>query len=194
MRKSLALAIALSLVLVPSAKAASHRLYWGVDGGLSILNDADAVSTGGILALPSHETFSFDNGWAAFATAGSYFTEHTRFEVELGYRSNGSDASDATLMANVLYDFAMGDKARLSFGAGAGGSRLDIFDDRKTGFAAQGIAEVAFAIAPATDVTLRGRFLWQDGGTFMKDRGAVIQTSNDFDSFTNETVTVGLRF
>jgi hypothetical protein len=192
--KRLLAGVGLALLAAPAAQAANHGWYWGVDGGASLLNDSDTFSSGGILGLLRHHTVSFDTGWAVLATAGIPIFEHSRIEGEVGYRSNGSDVSDATLMGNVLYDFNVSSNARFSLGLGAGGGRLSIYDDTNFGFAAQGIAEIAFSIAPGTDLTVRGRLLWQSGGTFVKDRGALIQSTNDFDSFTNETITIGLRF
>ena len=74
-------------------------------------------------------------------------------------------------MANVLYDFYLGTRFKLTLGAGIGGDYASFdpdagVEDSNWGFAYQGIIGLAYALSPRTDLTLNYRYLVAEGSDF----------------------------
>lgn len=204
-------ATALIAIGAGSAQAGTFNgWYVGIEGGANWVNDNDAVFSTPF-TLPTLARVEYDTGWTVLGTVGYAFENNWRAEFEAGYRQNesdnifigtlatpfpGSDLSQVTLMANVLYDIPLSDRMAISLGAGIGADNVSFadgagVDDDSWGFAYQGIVGLSYAIGRSTEVTLNYRYLVADGGTFAGGPLAAVYNTDDFN---NNTVTIGLRF
>ncbi len=174
-----------------------NEFDWGGEGVPAVVTDFDDVA-------------EFDTGWAGFASVGYGFGPW-RAEIEGGYRANDMDqfdsaaaatpyasgtVSEATLMANVLYDIRIAKRLMLSVGAGAGGDfamvEVDgLIDDDEWNFAYQGLAGLSYALSPRFDVLVNYRYLRAQGPTVYSAGDTIIE---EFDDFSKHTVTAGLRY
>ncbi len=124
--KQLILMGAAALALSPAALADSNTgWYLGIEGGVNRTSDTEAdFVTDAILPPDSGPVdLSFEDGWAAFGTAGYAFPGNWRVEAELGYRQNNIDAvtpafldgpssnsgklKTGSLMGNLIYDIPL---------------------------------------------------------------------------------------
>ena len=194
---------------VPASAGHFKGWYVGLEGGANAVADNDAAfATAPPLWGPAN--IGYDTGWAGLATAGYAFQNDWRLEGEFGYRHNDVDAitgtvartggelTSMTLMANVLYDWHLTDRMTFSLGAGAGAIHEQFDDgtidqDEDYNFAYQGIAGVAYALTPGTDLTLNYRYLRSDGAEY---HGAHLAHTDFYDTDYGQqhTLTVGLRF
>lgn len=153
--------------------------YVGLEGGANWVDDWKHTFNG------ATRTATFETGWLALATVGYAWNSPFRVEFEAGYRDNdidsylnsvgapiagaGGSLSEATAMANVLYDLTLTDKISLSLGAGAGGDfsnlrltgipAIGAAEDDGWNFAYQGIAGVNYMVGRRTALYLNYRYL-----------------------------------
>ena len=178
-----------AIALTTAADAATFKgWYIGLEGGANWISDADAdyelfINANPVPAQADTSEASFDTGWAVFGTVGYAFQSGWRVEGEVGYRSNdvearwavsdsarvlNADFDEFSLMANVLYDIPLGQRWRLSLGAGAGADHIEFDGQTKLlaspnadpisgddwRFAAQGIAGLSYALSPRLEMSL----------------------------------------
>jgi opacity protein-like surface antigen len=197
--KALLLGAVASIALAGTAQA-HGGWYVGIEGGISSVEDADAVGT--ILGFATTGTLPIDSGWALMGTVGHELSPNWRIEGELGYRSNETDTggtievTELSLMVNALFDIELGSAMDLSLGAGIGYDETTfdvggVAEASDRGFAWQGIAGLSWAISPHTDLTCTYRYMNVAGPEL--SAGAGIATV-DFDDLTKHSLTVGLRF
>jgi OOP family OmpA-OmpF porin len=196
--KALLLGAVASIALAGSANA--HNWYLGIEGGLSSVEDADAVGT--ILGFTTSGTLPIDNGWALIGTVGAELAPNWRIEGEIGYRSNETDTgatieiTELSLMVNALFDIELSPNMDLTLGGGIGydETTFDIggaAEASDSGFAWQGIAGMSWAVGSQTDLTFTYRYFNTEGPSLSAGAGIA---SVDFDDFTKHSLTVGLRF
>lgn len=215
--KQLILMGAAALALSPAALADSNTgWYLGIEGGVNRTSDTEAdFVTDAILPPDSGPVdLSFEDGWAAFGTAGYAFPGNWRVEAELGYRQNNIDAvtpafldgpssnsgklKTGSLMGNLIYDIPLAPRFKASLGAGAGAVRREFNDgllvkDHDTMFAYQGIAGLSYAISQGTELTMNYRYMRSDGGEFHQQNG-LVHDAYMTDDIDDQTLTIGLRF
>jgi OOP family OmpA-OmpF porin len=209
-------------VVTADASASNRGWYVGVEGGANWMQDVDDHFDAPGTFVDTTLNVDFDTGWAAIATVGYAFWESNwRVELEAGYRQNdinkgvfehtgpfwakgstaftGDHISEASIMANALYDFHLTDRLTFSIGAGAGAAdvRVDMknapipVDDSDWAFAWQGIAGLSYALTDRLDLTLNYRYFRVEDGVDAQSFGVF---SNDYDTLENHTVTIGLRW
>jgi outer membrane protein OmpA-like peptidoglycan-associated protein len=175
------MAVAAVAALPVAAHAQSQPLqypgfYVGAVGGLNwVFSNSynGSVSTLGIVRNPSINE-SYNTGWAVGAMVGYDFVG-PRIEIEGMYRdSTGTgvipsgpssfavDASQVSVMANVLYDFNAGGRIVPYVGAGAGIAFMTINGvdgpAESTQFAYQAIVGVGYNIDSMWRINLEGRY------------------------------------
>jgi len=208
--------VALSLFACAPAFAA-NGLYLSLEGGGSSVGDWEHTRTKWTPCGPeaTDARASFDDGLAAFGAVG-YAFDGWRFEIEGGYRQNdigsyikqywwGSyqldadgELTEASAMANVIYDIRLFERFSLSVGAGAGGDytrfKLDTHwapvDEGDIHFAYQGFAGLNYAITEATIVFVAYRFTEVTDVSF--DPTEHIHLEGD--DFEKQAATAGVRF
>jgi OOP family OmpA-OmpF porin len=194
---------------------------WVRDNNFSLTGNVCALEGTCTILEPNVTQFgksNYDTGWAVIATVG-YGWNNWRFELEGGYRRNkfsavvfdpgdttetppdsittvtGGRLTEFTIMANVLYDFALMDRLSLTLGAGAGGDnshwKLGPLKDSQWDFAYQGIAGLNYALTSRLDLFLDYRYLVVTNPDYSASFGPINIHSNDYDK---QTVTLGLRF
>jgi OmpA-OmpF porin, OOP family len=200
-----AAAIALT---VPADAANLHGWYIGLEAGGNWIEDADVTGDGN----PNWEA-SFDAGWAGLVTLG-YAWNSFRAELELGYRANDIDTfftgktfrnvgefNEFSQMLNLMYDYDL-DRWSLSFGAGAGGDRIDYedltvhtipIDDTDWVFAWQLLASLNYHINQRTDLFIGYRYFNAENPEFSDFGGEALHT-DDYDTVHKHTATVGIRY
>jgi OmpA-OmpF porin, OOP family len=213
-----------ALAFAGTAQAAQFKgWYVGIEGGANWVSDVDVLYTrtfNDAFATSDTADAAFGDGWTMLATVGYAFSNQLRVEVEGGFRSNDvaatffvssvfvtmdGDLDEFSLMANVLYDVPLGERATLSLGGGAGAdqTKLDVlFDDarireREWHFAAQGIAGLSYTLTPGIEATLTYRYLHVGGPTFAQQGFFSIIPFTDtfaFDDLSKHSLTFGLRF
>jgi OmpA-OmpF porin, OOP family len=208
---------AATLALAPAALAEPNTgWYLGLEGGVNRTSDTDAdfVTDSIVPPVSGPATLTFDDGWAAFGTAGYAFPGNWRVEAELGYRQNNIDAvtptfldgpssnrgklKTASVMGNLIYDIHMSPRFKASLGAGAGAVHREFNDgflvrDHDTKFAYQGIAGLSYAISPGTELTMNYRYLRSDGGEFHEQNG-LVRDAYVTDDMDDQAITIGMRF
>ena len=209
-RKLVAATVAVAAVWPVAAQAANHGFYASIDAGAvdqQISGPFTALPLGGLLgldAVPLPDQ-SPGIGWAVFGAAGMRLDGPFRVEGEIGYRastlSSVSDIDHLTVMANVLYDFAVSDRLSLSIGGGIGVDRIfwngDLWGSNWVSrFAAQGIAGASFKIAPHASIDLKYRYLVPSGVELtnlvvIKNGASYEFTATDLQT---HTVSLGLTF
>lgn len=163
MKIRVALLAGAALAAMASAPAsAQENWYLGLSAGPNWLSES-TVSGGG-----TSNDVDFDLGYGILGKAGFGFMNNFRSELELGYRSNDVDSTNAsgvsasgdvnawTLFANLYYDFMPKEKFNPFIGIGLGGARVDVdnarvnatrvLDDSDTAFAYQGIIGASYAL------------------------------------------------
>jgi opacity protein-like surface antigen len=203
----------------PPRQKPTRGLYVETAIGGSFYEDADIDNT--MIGLDA-----FDLGPVATAALGYAWRKRWRFELEGQYRNNevevidfrpaqGEDAADGhvknySLMANVIYQFALGSSIRPFVGLGVGvvhGSfDIDVFgiceffvcgperhekliDDDDNAYAAQIMVGVDVALSPHTTFTADYRF-WATSDFKMQQ-----PDGSPFDLYLrNTSVTVGMRY
>ena len=184
--------------------------YVGIEGGANWVDDAN-IKAHSVGSSTTSGKLTFDTGWAVLATVGYSFHNHFRIEGEVGYRHNNiqggtthygspttvsGELNELSLMANVLYDIRLGQKAVLSLGVGAGGDRANLktdgagLDEDSWAFAYQGIAGLAYNLSPKTQLTLNYRY-FRVSDLSISDPAL---GSIEFDDLTKHTLTLGLRY
>jgi len=174
-RKLLLAAVATIALCPPAAHAANHGFYVSLDAG-AVSEDLggpySARPLHGLLGLFQQVDPSPDLGWAVFGAAGLRFDGPFRIEGEIGYRANTlsslSDIDQLSVMANVLYDWQLGDRFALSFGGGLGMDRISWtgeeftfarVDDDDWCFAVQGIVAASYRLSAHTAIDLKYRYM-----------------------------------
>lgn len=215
------LAGAATLALTAHASASELRgSYAAIEGGGAWVGSErlmrSTVVTGVITTSPIFSA-DFDTGWAVLASLGYAFDNNLRAELEAGYRRNdldgllqlttptalatNGDLSQFTVMANLHYDFALGDKLTLSIGAGIGANLANLdapalgVDDDEWVFAYQGIAGLNYAIGRQTQLYLNYRYLHADAPEYTVVTGpATVQHTAFLGDVGTHAATLGLRF
>ncbi len=221
-RQTTLLAGAAILALAQHAGASELRgTYAAIEAGAGWVSSErffQATAVGGIITTSATYDTDFETGWAIFGTLGYAFGNDLRAELEAGYRRNDieslrelapvpgalspdGDLSEFTVMANLLYDFRLGDRLTLSLGAGVGADQanLDVgtlgFDDSEWVFAYQGIAGLSYALGEQTQLVLNYRYLHADAPEFLRGIAAnTVQHTSFLGDLGKHTATLGLRF
>lgn len=219
--KAVLLAGTAALALATHAQAGELRgSYAAIEGGAGWIGSerlAQATAVTGVITTSAAFDADFATGWAVLATLGYAFDNNIRAELEVGYRHNDldrliqlttpaalaadGDLSEFTVMANLIYDIAIGDKLTLSLGAGVGADRanldavaLGIADDEWV-FAAQGIAGLNYAMGRQTQLFLNYRYLHVDAPEYTANIAAnTVQNTAFLSDLGKHTATLGLRF
>jgi opacity protein-like surface antigen len=217
------------VLLASTALLAASLAPAFADGGMSNGGSWYAAIGGGanLLGTPSLDNAAstrklepdFDTGWALSGSVGYRWTCGLRTEVEASYRRNeaGSthtavfgdidldgDTSQYAVMANVLYDFRVGENLTLSLGGGVGLADADtqisigptwpyISDlDHSWSFAWQLIGGVSYSLSPNTEFFVEYHYFRNDGNDVITNPMLVpLETGMDME---NQTVMVGVRF
>lgn len=219
--KATLLAGGAALALATSANADGLRgSYAAIEGGAVWVGSErilqEVAVTGVITTSPIFDA-DFATGWAVLATLGYAFDNNLRAELEAGYRRNdidrlvqlttpavlsaNGDLSEFTIMANLLYDFALGDRLTLSLGAGVGADHATLkaaalgVDDDEWVFAYQAIAGLNYAIGRQTQLFLNYRYLHADAPEYTAVTGVnTVQHTALLGDLGKHTATFGLRF
>jgi outer membrane protein OmpA-like peptidoglycan-associated protein len=219
--KAVLLAGTAAIALATSASASGLRgSYAAIEGGAGWIGSErilqEVAVTSVITTSPIFDT-DFATGWAVLATLGYAFDNNLRAEIEAGYRRNdidrlvqlttpavlsaSGDLSEFTVMANLLYDFALGDKLTLSVGAGVGADLANLkaaalgVDDDEWVFAYQAIAGLNYAIGRQTQLFLNYRYLHADAPEYTAVTGVnTVQHTALLGDLGKHTATFGLRF
>jgi outer membrane protein OmpA-like peptidoglycan-associated protein len=188
----------MALCAASTAVADPHRNGWyvGLEGGWSTVEDTS-------LPAPGYLDIEFESGLAVFGTVG-IASDHWRYELEVGYRTNNTDAingvgiNDSELnewsgFLNVLYDIPVGSRWSLRLGAGAGVDNATFDDhlgrrDDDTVFALQGIAGLTYRVTDHWDLAVNYRRLWAASPELH-----IGPVASDMD-LDKHTVTIGLRY
>ena len=210
------------LVLAGASNAAALRgTYIAIEGGGNWIGDNDVKQTtalNGVVTNTQVLSAQFETGWALLASLGYAFDNHLRAELEAGYRRNNidslvtilpapgvaspaGDVSEFSLMANLLYDFHLGDKLTLSLGGGIGADRAHLkastlaFSDDEWVLAYQGIAGLSYAIGDRTQLFVNYRYLHADAPEYMNALAAnKAQRTAFLSDLEKHTATLGIRF
>ncbi len=213
LKKALLAATMLALPLAAQAQPVTG-LYIGAGAGINLLQ---STKDRGV-------EVSTDLGYVGVVSVGYGFGNGLRLEVEGNYRSNDVDRIDVGrtrfssggsvtsygLMANALYEFALG-PVQPYVGVGVGyiihdydirgrsGTTVRTFSNDDGNFGFQGIVGAAFPIAavPGLALTAEYRFLGTLGhdlsGTTRVGTGPVTRTTFDADNY-NHSLLIGLRY
>lgn len=219
--KAVLLAGSAALALAAQTQASELRgSYAAIEGGAGWIGSerlAQATAVTGVITTSAAFDADFATGWAVLATLGYAFDNNIRAELEVGYRRNDldrliqlttpaalaadGDLSEFTVMANLIYDIAIGDKLTLSLGAGVGADRADLdsvalgIADDEWVFAAQGIAGLNYALGRQTQLFLNYRYLHVDAPEYTANIAANTVQHTAFSSdLGKHTATLGLRF
>ena len=194
--------------------------YFALEGGASWVQSESLLRS---LAFTTGATTStnlqgeFDTGWAILGSVGYAFDNNLRAELEVGYRDNdldqlltigGSpvsptgDLTEFTLMANILYDFRLGDRLTASVGAGVGADRASLevgafgLDDDAWVFGFQGLLGLNYAVAERTQLFVNYRYLRADAPEYTNVVAgpAAAQQLNFRGDLDKHAVTLGVRF
>ena len=177
--KTILLAGAAMAAVFAATGASAEGVGWYVaaDAGYHQTNDLN-LSGGGFGAKAT-----LNGNWAGFARLGYQITPHWRVEGEYGYRQTdvhsfsppgllfGSGSVNAnSYMGNIIYDFMPDATLNPFLGVGGGGVQSNAklsgtvgtqsvsLGDNKTRGAYQGIAGVAWAVAPRLNIDFTYRY------------------------------------
>ena len=196
-------------------------LYLSLEGGGGAVDDWDNTRTKWTPCGPEVKDAraSFDVNVAAFGAVGYAFGSW-RFEMEGGYRRNditsyvkegwgrewwredqsgpSGQLSEASLMANVLYDIPVFERFSFALGAGAGGDyarfKLDTqwapVDEGDFHFAYQGLAGANYALSDATTLFVNYRFTDVHDISFDPTPHVRLEGAD----FRKQAATAGVRF
>ncbi|MFM9862520.1 MAG: OmpA family protein [Micropepsaceae bacterium] len=211
-------------VLALTSHASANELrgtYAAIEGGAGWVGSerfSQVTATSGVIGTSATYDADFDTGWAIFGTLGYAFGNNMRAELELGYRQNeieslreifpvpgalapDGDLSEFTVMANLLYDIALGRHLTLTVGAGAGADQANLdagvlgFDDGEWVFAYQGIAGLSYAIGDQTQLFVNYRYLQVDAPEYTATTAPnTVQHTAFLGDLGKHTATLGLRF
>ncbi|MBI3453794.1 MAG: OmpA family protein [Rhodospirillales bacterium] len=206
MRLRYGLAVAALVLALGSGAAMAQNtsgVYVGAAGGVNLLRDAD-VKGGAV-----NSKAEFNAGGAVLGTVGYGFGNGLRLEGELGYRSNGIDKAGGasgsgsmrafSAMGNVLYDIDTSSPFTPYIGVGLGGARVKMSDgrtfsgttinDSDTVFAYQGIAGVAYSVAPNIKLGLDYRYFATQDPKFTTNTGIGVESE-----YRSHTIMIGFRY
>jgi outer membrane protein OmpA-like peptidoglycan-associated protein len=204
----LATAMTLSIYVLSTNAEAGHRpteWYVGLEGGVSLVQDADVV----VLPLAPKLEAEFNTGWSVFIDAGYRWENNWRVELESGYRQNDvdcvsvgtgpcnggnwGDISQSTVMANVIHDIPLSDDTTLSVGLGIGADFVQadspFSQDEDWVFAGQALLALSHRITDRLEIVATYRFLTSDDPDFHLSGLQHASFDNE-----NHTFTLGLRF
>ena len=212
-------ALAKSLVAIVMLGAASlahaqEGMYVSIQGGGSLLSDADIEDPTGLAAALGEE-IEFDPGFNIGGSAGIVFRNNFRIEAEVNFARNDidefevlgisfsadGDVDSLAFMGNAFYDFAIRPPWTLYVGGGAGvaiisiddvkalGMSFPLKDDDDTVFAYQAGAGIGYAISPSTTLTLDYRFFATEDPEFEDEFGDPFEAE-----YSRHDLRVGLRF
>ena len=180
-------------VTAANAGPERHGWYVGLEGAWVHANDSNLGT----------KSLEFENRWGALGTLGYAFHDKIRFEFEFGYRNNDlarvnnvsvvdGDLTNATAMANLIYDEPIAERWLLDLGAGVGVDRVRLdreipgLTDADAVLAAQAILGVTHRLSDHWDVALTYRYLWaNDPELFVFGQTMEV---------TKHTVSLGFRF
>lgn len=195
--------------------------YVAIEGGASWIGNerfVQATAVTGTITNSASFAAEFDTGWAILGSIGYAFDNNFRAELELGYRDNNFDRllqtfpvttavsaagslSEFTVMANLLYDFRLGDKMTFSIGAGIGADHANLevdqlgFADSEWRLAYQGLAGISYAIGRQTQLFLNYRYLHVDAPEYSSTIAAnTVQYTAFLNDLSKHSATLGLRF
>ena len=210
MKRGFLAVVVSSVLLLAAAPAFAAGGYVGLEGGVQWLSDASVTYSG-----VNEGDISFDTGWAIGAVGGYDFGTW-RLELELAYRSSGTDKfTDSTgfsgslngdvtstaLMVNAFYDFKTLSKSVYPYiGAGIGGASVaaDIkdgstgeqqVDDDEIVFAYQFVAGVAFPVSKELTIDLNYRYFATTDPKLKDSFGTEFETE-----YSSHNIFVGLRY
>jgi len=211
--RTLLLGTVAAIAFSAQAQAASiNGWYVSLEGGANQIQDNE-YDYGFSTPAPTdfNNAVEYDTGWAVLASVGYGFGGNWRVEAEAGYRANqmdqfssdvaqnlfrSGDLNQATLMANVLYDFPVMARLTLTAGVGAGADYVMVDDGTSGGvndedwkFAYQGIVGASYSLSPKLQLTLNYRYLRAQG----PDVSGPTEVEA-FEDISNHTVTAGLRY
>jgi outer membrane protein OmpA-like peptidoglycan-associated protein len=215
-------ASAAAIALTATAHGGELRgTYFAIEGGASWVGDNSILqetAVTGVVTTGAAFAAQFETGWAIMGTLGYAFDNNLRAELEAGYRRNdfdrltqflptitgasaAGDLSEFTLMANLLYDFRLGDKLTLSIGGGIGAdhARLKVgqlgFSGNEWVLAYQGIAGLSYAIGERTQLFVNYRYLHADAPEYTAALGAnTVQHTALLSDLGKHSATLGIRF
>jgi len=214
LRKILLGLVATAAMSGVAGAGSANGWYLSLEAGANWVDDWSSIATRDNVGPVAAEG-AFSTGWAAFGSVGYAFASHWRAELELGYRSNEldgttpggllwdqGDLTEATAMANVIYDIRLADKLGLALGVGAGADYAELtdqrggleFSDEDWNLAYQGIAGLNYAIGSRTTAFVNYRYLRVSNPDFNMRDQATSAYEFDGDDFAKYTVTAGLRY
>jgi outer membrane protein OmpA-like peptidoglycan-associated protein len=201
-RAALAGAVLALSVGTAAADGARHGWYFGLDAGLSFVNDMDIEST--------PNSYSLDTGWAALGVVGYKFDAPAlRLEFEAGFRDNdvgernGLPASNGEVreisgLANLLWTpESPASNWSFTIGVGLGVDNVRFkdhagIDSRDVVPAAQGIVGLNYRLNDHWDYALTYRVLFADVGSYDTTVGPIIVTGES--DVVKHAVTLGFRY
>jgi opacity protein-like surface antigen len=161
--------------------------------------------------IGSEVTGETETAFAAFGAVGVRL-DRFRIEAEVGHysndvtgRSNDTNVTTTSVMANVLYDIPVVDRLSLSLGAGIGLADIDwktdngllVSDVSAVTFAFQGIAEAAFELTDRISLFAAYRFIDVPDPSLSNAAHAndnVLFATIDPSDIQTQAVSAGIRF
>jgi OOP family OmpA-OmpF porin len=218
--KALLLGAVASLVMAGSANAAHFQgWYISMEAGANWISDADVDNDtidptflGGFAPTEA----SFDTGWAGMLSMGRTWGDF-RTELELGYRANdlesfvvtgteytGGVFEEFSAMANLVYDWRLGERWSLALGAGVGADQIHYdndsgfhtvpIHDTQWVFAWQLIAGLNFEMSERSALFVNYRYFNPQDAEFTEVDGFGDVHNDSYDDITKHTVTIGWRY
>jgi OOP family OmpA-OmpF porin len=181
----------LVLMLALSSVGFCQDAYWGINGGLGMLDDSDGKSSDGDFSL------DYDDGWILGGVLGWDFGAY-RLEGELAYQTNDLDsfkpdggASESaseefeslSLFFNAYYDIEMDSAWTPYVGGGLGAAQAEISDVEDTVFAWHLDAGINYAVSETVSLDLSYRYLCLDD----------VEDSGDSIEYASNNILFGVR-
>lgn len=210
--KAMILGAVAALALTAQANAMPDGWYLSLEGGGNWVQDWDFDSVTNVGT--SAGSIAFDNGWAVLASVG-YGRGNWAVEFETGFRRNDSDEvtvdgvvdfyddarlNETTFMANVRYNYPLGQKLTLGVGAGLGADFAElrvrdgatVTEDEDWNFAYQGIVSLGYAVGRRSELFASYRYFRTASADF--DLTPSLDAVFDGEEFQKHTATVGFRY
>ncbi|GEM_PF-3758462 len=190
---SLIAAVVASMALARGLKADDRAMYLGFSGGMNVPTtnvDVRRETDQTREEIYEQADYNLDHGYALSASVGKYLREF-RIEFQCAAQSNDIDSVEVQgtksdlggeldamqFMGNVLYDIPLSKRVTAFLGAGVGAAEVWLRPDADVrhlenqhgmGFAYQGIAGIAWEIAPGVSITANYR-AWTASDIEMQD-------------------------
>ena len=205
--RTLLLGAAATLV---SGAAEAKGWYVSLDAGANWIADRHVdyrETVAGATVFAYSPIGRFDTGFVVDAAVG-YSLQNWHIEAEVGWHSNDKNRFTAipvstggldelTFMYNMTYEFPLAQNLSLSVGGGGGieYAMLHIVnvDDTDWNLAYQGIAELNYAIASNTELTLGYRYMHVFDPSF-EEHTASPGVIMNFDDFHEQALMLGMRY